>query len=479
MLPQPQRGGKDVAAASRPQAAPILGPAPQPQHLAPPPMPQLPPLTKDARPAAAAQAGDADMWSYRPAAAPRLDLPPFVTGRAAGRAQAPAAGGAHAQGGRPEAHTLPPMPPPLPGLGRGPREADVEVIQDAIKRLLEEVNAAEAQAAQQTRMEDAAVSAGAQTHMPSEQVEYSVDALKMAAQAMRVAGQKAEAMPPPVPQTMPDLPPFVDPAAAVGRPGHPSLARRRAQLLSDAIKAGRIDVRLEPILGLEDQQTRHYEVSVRLRDAIGAPMDVDGSGPDLRGTGLLPLFDSVRVARTAAVARRLEERGKSGSIFSSFNGESVVDEGFLGELAETLHQRASLAAQLVLSFTQNDVRGFAAAEWDSLADMRALGFRFALSDITDLDMDFEALAEQGFAFVKLDADVFLKGLPTANGTIPSSDVCRHLAKLGLTLVVEHIDNEDKLARIFGFGVLLGQGQLFGGPRPVRSDVVSASGTAAA
>ncbi len=133
----------------------------------------------------------------------------------------------------------------------------------------------------------------------------------------------------------------------------------------------------------------------------------------------------------------------------------------------------------MLSFTQADVRGFAAAEWDSLADMRALGFRFALSDITDLDMDFEALAEQGFAFVKLDADVFLKGLPTANGTIPSSDVCRHLAKLGLTLVVEHIDNEDKLARIFGFGVLLGQGQLFGGPRPVRSDVVSASGTVAA
>jgi cyclic-di-GMP phosphodiesterase TipF (flagellum assembly factor) len=476
ILPKPQRSGKEVAAASRPQAGPILGPAPQPQHLAPPPMPQLPPLNKDTRPAAA-QASDGDMWSYRPAA-PRLDLPPFVTGRTSGRGQAPAAGGAHAQGGRPEANTLPPMPPPLPALGRGPREADVEVIQDAIKRLLEEVNAAEAQAAQQTRMEDEAASAGAQTHMPGEQLEYSVDALKMAAQAMRVAGHKAEAMPPPVPQTMPDLPPYVtQPQQWAGQAVHPS--HSRAQLLSDAIKAGRIDVRLEPILGLEDQQTRHYEVSVRLRDATGAPMDVNGSGPDLRGTGLLPLFDSVRVTRTAAVARRLEERGKSGSIFSSFNGESVVDEGFLGELAETLHQRASLAAQLVLSFTQNDVRGFAAAEWDSLADMRALGFRFALSDITDLDMDFEALAEQGFAFVKLDADVFLRGLPTANGVIPSSDVCRHLAKLGLTLVVEHIDNEDKLARIFGFGVLLGQGQLFGGPRPVRSDVVSASGTAAA
>jgi cyclic-di-GMP phosphodiesterase TipF (flagellum assembly factor) len=457
--PQAQRGGKEAAATARGPATPTLGPAPQPQHLAPPPMPNLPPLTKDNRPAAAQ--GEQDYWSYRPAAGPRLDLPPFVTGRASGRAQA-------APGSAPQAgtHTLPPMPPPLPNHGKGPREADVEVIQDAIKRLLLEVNAAEAQA----RMDTVAGAPAQHAPMVSEQVEYSVDALKMAAQAMRVAGQKADTVPPPVPQAAPSMAHFNAQPHQWGQAVNPS--QSRAQMLSDAIKAGRIDVRLEPILGLEDQQTRHYEVSVRLRDVAGAPMEVDGTGPDLRGTGLLPLFDSVRVARTAAVARRLEERGKSGSIFSRFSGESVADEGFLGELAETLHQRASLAAQLVLSFTQADVRGFATAEWDSLADMRALGFRFALSDITDLDMDFEALAEQGFAFVKLDAEVFLKGLPAANGMIPSSDVCRHLAKLGLTLVVERIDNEDKLARIFGFGVLLGQGQLFGGPRPVRSDVTA-------
>ncbi len=96
--------------------------------------------------------------------------------------------------------------------------------------------------------------------------------------------------------------------------------------------------------------------------------------------------------------------------------------------------------------------------------MRALGFRFALSDITDLDMDFEALAEQGFAFVKLDADVFLKGLPTANGMIPSSDVVPPSGQARTRRSWSSISTtRTKLARIFGFGVLLGQGQLFGGP----------------
>ncbi|MGE0024822.1 MAG: hypothetical protein AB7S70_14455, partial [Hyphomicrobium sp.] len=66
----------------------------------------------------------------------------------------------------------------------------------------------------------------------------------------------------------------------------------------------------------------------------------------------------------------------------------------------------------------------------------------------------------------------LEGLPAPSGRISSADVCRHLAQHGMTLVVDHIDDDDKLARVFGFGVLLGQGQLFGGPRPVRAEVAN-------
>ncbi|WP_295555013.1 EAL domain-containing protein [uncultured Hyphomicrobium sp.] len=370
-----------------------------------------------------------------------------------------------------------PVPPSArPAPPSAPRQADVEVIQDAIKRLLEEVNAAE-----QTRNLPPQASASVPPPLPAQHapampspeasIERSIEALRMTAGTMRSAiGADVPAAPPAVaaaPQQQP-APPFT----AGVRPRAASPADARARLMADAISAGRIDVALEPILGLEDQQTRHYEVSVRLRDADGNPLDVAPDGPDLRGTGLLPLFDGVRVARTAAVARRLEDRGKGGSVFSAFSGESVADEHFLGELAETLHLRASLASQLVLSFTQTDVRGFSTPEWDSLADMRALGFRFAISHMTDLDMDFEALAEQGFVFTKLDASVFLNGLPAPSGHISSADVCRHLASHGLTLVVERIDNEEQLARVFGFGVLLGQGQLFGGARPVRAEVAN-------
>lgn len=438
-------------------AVPGLPPLPQPAPVraGPPPLPAGQPP----QPAGAGAPQDEfqDIWSFRPTS-PGQKLPPFVTGRMAGPAE-PALPGAPA---------APPARPPAPPRASSPREADVEVIQDAIKRLLEEVNAAEHARAMPPPLPPNTAKAAS----PDASIERSIEALRMTAGTMRSA-MGAAAPPTPVhaaaPQP-PPLPPFVRGGAPQPRPASPGDAR--ARLMADAISAGRIDVALEPILGLEDQQTRHYEVTVRLRDADGNPLEVTPDGPDLRGTGLLPLFDGVRVTRTAAVARRLEDRGKAGSVFSAFSGESVADEHFLGELAETLHLRASLAAQLVLSFTQTDVRGFSTPEWDSLADMRALGFRFAMSHMTDLDMDFEALAEQGFVFAKLDASVFLEGLPAPSGRIPSSDVCRHLAKHGLTLVVEHIDDDDQLARVFGFGVLLGQGQLFGGARPVRAEVAN-------
>lgn len=472
-MPQPQRAATPPrahgAAPAYPNAAHPGQPPLRTERAAPPPLPTPPPVPSAET---AGQGEDLqDYWSFRPTTG-QQELPPFVTGRVSGR------GAEQAVPEPARSRAAPPATPARPAAPQAsaPREADVEIIQDAIKRLLEEVNAAEQQEARAATAQPAPMQAPRAPAAPEMAVEHSIDALRMTAGSMRAAMGEREAprmsAPPPAPRASapqpPPLPPFVR-GAAPHRPSSPSDAR--ARLMADAISAGRIDVALEPILGLEDQQTRHYEVTVRLRDVDGNPLNVSG-GPDLRGTGLLPLFDGVRITRTAAVARRLEERGKGGSVFSSFSGESVADEHFLGELAETLHQRASLATQLVLSFTQSDVRGFSTPEWDSLADMRALGFRFALSAITDLDMDFEELAEQGFAFVKLDASVFLEGLPAPSGRIPSSDVCRHLAAHGLTLVVERIDNDEQLARVFGFGVLLGQGQLFGGARPVRADVVN-------
>jgi cyclic-di-GMP phosphodiesterase TipF (flagellum assembly factor) len=253
----------------------------------------------------------------------------------------------------------------------------------------------------------------------------------------------------------------------------PKLAR-----IAEAIAAERIEVLLQPIHALSERnKPRHYEVSVRLRMADGAGLEQSEFSRIARGTGLMPRLDAARMLRAARVARRLSERGRQGSVLTALAGESLADEAFLDTAA--LQPGSDGRISLVMSFTQGDVRAFTPVHAEAIGTMAASGFRFALEDLTDLDMDFGRLKAMGFEFVKLDAAVFLEGLPTSGGRIPASDICRYLAEFGLALIVGRIEDDWLLARILGFGVLLGHGTLFGGPKLVKPEIVADRGSAAA
>ncbi len=328
------------------------------------------------------------------------------------------------------------------------------MLQRRIKDMLYQVTVAE-----QAR-ELAATAPAVETAAPSEaSVEASIQALEAAVEAMRQPS--AEAVVPPVyaPQ----------PAEA---------ADPQVQAVREAIAAGRVDVYLEPILGLGDQAMQHYEVSIKLRGADGADLG-GGEGDVLPGRGLLPLFDAERIGRSAAVAERLQARGKGGSVFSRASGEALIEADFTRGLQLDFVARPATARQLILTFSQADIRSFRASEQRAVSALSALGFRFAISALTDLDMNFAAMAQAGFGFVKIDAAVLINGLPHPGGVIPPGDVCRFLADQGFGLIVDGIDSEDMLARVFGFGVLMGQGTLFGGRRPVKANAPPAGGQAAA
>jgi cyclic-di-GMP phosphodiesterase TipF (flagellum assembly factor) len=358
----------------------------------------------------------------------------------------------------------------MPEQPTGPSDYDVEMIQGLIRKLAAEVNAAEA----------ARQSPQARSEQPN--IESSLEALRVTADTMRDVSKppppafgRRKSAPAPIPSPAASFEPAAPwlPMPAVERqPVGPMHARLAA--LAEAITARRADVLLEPILGLEDHRPRHYEVSLRLRDAAGGVLDTDGALESLRAAGLLPVLDATRMARTAQVARRLRERGKTGAVFSEVDGDSLTNDQFLRDFSEAYGARDAFSGQLVLTLAQSAVRRFTRRDWMVVDDLRDLGFQFALQDVTDLDMDFEGLRGHGFAFVKLDADVFLHGLPAPAGTIPASDICRHLAELGLTLIVGAIEDETRLAQVFGFGVLYGQGRLFGGPRPMKAEALAAA-----
>jgi EAL domain-containing protein (putative c-di-GMP-specific phosphodiesterase class I) len=206
-------------------------------------------------------------------------------------------------------------------------------------------------------------------------------------------------------------------------------------------------------------------VSIALRDRDSNLIHLADVASDLSGTGALPLIDSARLVQAAQMARRLAEKGRRGTVLAELNAESLADQHFE---ATSRSEIGAFDGQIVLTLAQAQAHGFTNADWATLARLRSSGLTFALADVTSLDMDFTTLAKAGFVFAKLDAQTFLSGLPIGTGVVPPADICRFLAESGLTVIVQGIAASDELARVHACGVHLGQGQVFGGARQMKT-----------
>jgi cyclic-di-GMP phosphodiesterase TipF (flagellum assembly factor) len=351
----------------------------------------------------------------------------------------------------------PAAPPP------SDRETDLDAVHGMIKRLADEVTEAGEQ------LHDA-------TPAPRREraLSASLNALQSTANAMRAARRKSVEQPaaatpaaPVMPRAAKVMPPPIVPAHA------------RLASLADAVTAGRVDVSLAPIIGLADHKVHYHEVLARPCDERGTPLPVSDRDPQLASAGLLPLLDVTRLRQAAYIARSFAEEGREHCVFASATAESLSTDRFLDELADVYRDREPLSGELVLTFSQADIRTFGGPQWSALTDMRDLGFRFGVEEVTDFDYEFTALCAAGFAFVKLDADALLSGLASPNGVMPAAEVCRNLSELGLTLIVSGIDDEPTRGQVLAAGVPLGQGALFGAPIAAAAEPYRAPGHAAA
>lgn len=338
------------------------------------------------------------------------------------------------------------LTPPAPVSGD--LETDVERIQALVKKLADEISAADDAAERAPRIyargpaKDAAVAT-------------SVEALRETASGMRAANAPPRKRAPQLPLAEQASPP------PLGAP------QSHIAAVADSLVAGRVEVELEPILSLVDQRTSHYEVSVNVLDGEGRRLVHNADFTSLHATGLLPLFDSARLNRSVSVAQRLQDKGKKGRVFSAYSVECLTSPSFLSDARAALQERSAIAAQLVVGLRQSDVRQFSSSEWAAIAELRQLHVVFALDRMSDLDIDLKRLVASGFAFARVDGTQCVTGLRFGGRPVAGGELIRYLTGAGLTVVAENIDTEALLQRLGAAGSQLGQGRVFGGRRAVK------------
>lgn len=336
------------------------------------------------------------------------------------------------------------------------QEGDLEAVQGMIKRLAKEVSLPGESAEQ-------AEPAGPEAEAA---MRASLEALRSTAGTMRSATSKS-----PLNGLRRDR----DSSAPMPPPIAPAHARLSS--IGEAVAAGRMEARLDPIVGLADHQLHHYEVAICPRDEKGVELAVSGQDGQLAKTGLLPLIDGARLKWAAQISRSLAEEGPQNCVFTAVSAESLGSDRFLDDLAKAYRQREALAGELVLTFTMADIRTFGGMEWSALTDMRDLGFRFGLDGVTDLDYEFTALKAAGFSFVALRAADVLKGLNGPGGNVAGADICHQMNSIGLSVIVGGIADEATRTAVVKAGFPLGQGALFGPPATVTAETLSGSAAA--
>lgn len=242
--------------------------------------------------------------------------------------------------------------------------------------------------------------------------------------------------------------------------------------LAAALAAEKVSVFLEPIRSLDRNAPQHYELTLRLRLGDGSEVARESYSAAASGTAVLPLIDTVALVHARRLVWRKMDSDPDGRLFTAVSGETVLSDQFSDDFDRMVARDGAFPKRIVLSLDQADVRLFTEAHLAALRQLSAAGIVFALDAVTDLDMDFDALMRAGFRFVKLDADVFLDGLPVDTARIPAEDICRHLSAAGLLAIVGHIRDRAQLEKLKECGVTMGKGPLFGSPQVMRAEVPS-------
>ena len=264
---------------------------------------------------------------------------------------------------------------------------------------------------------------------------------------------------------------------------HAPQHRQSAALLEtirEALAENRVDLYLQPVVGLPQRRTVFYESFSRLRDETGRVMMPAEYLAVAEPEGLVTSIDNLLLFRCVQIVRRLAKTDKKIGIFCNISTSSLADESFFPQFLDLLAANRDLAGALIFELGQAafDARG--AVEARNMGKLADLGFRFSLDKVVDLDLDFQDLARSDVKFLKIGAQFLLSQLvDTDEGLVLKSmpdlaaqDFASLTRRYGVEIIAEKVEEERQIVDILELDIAYGQGHLFGEPRPIKDAILA-------
>lgn len=274
-------------------------------------------------------------------------------------------------------------------------------------------------------------------------------------------------------------------ATAVGAPARldrqpDHAAARLLDAVREALAENRVDLYLQPVVGLPQRRTVFYESYSRLRDGGGRMIMPAEFLTVAEPEGLVTAIDNLLLFRCVQIVRRLAKQDRKVAIFCNVSLSSLADDGFFPQFLEFLSENKDMASALVFELGQAAFEQRGAVEARNMGKLAELGFRFSIDKVADLDMDFRELQRAEVKFVKIGADLLMEQLVDVDGRpalkslkdLHASDFASLARRYGAEIIAEKVETERQVIDVLELDIGYGQGNLFGEPRAIRDAVLA-------
>lgn len=239
------------------------------------------------------------------------------------------------------------------------------------------------------------------------------------------------------------------------------------ELIRRSLEENRVEVYMQPVVSLPQRRVRFYEALSRLRTEDGTLIMPSQYIRIAEPAGLMSAVDNVLLFRCIQVLRSWSQRSKDIAVFCNLSHETLQDEDFFTQFVEFMQQHRELSSMLIFEIAQSTFAKCGAVEDANLSSLADLGFTFSMDKVTTLDIDFALARQRQVRHFKVPARLLLGDAAKAGSRVHPADLKELLARFGLNLIAERVEQERDVVDLLDYNVDYGQGYLFGEPKPIR------------
>lgn len=247
----------------------------------------------------------------------------------------------------------------------------------------------------------------------------------------------------------------------------------------EALEAGRVDLHLQPIVSLPQRKTYFYESFTRLRDHQGNIIMPAEFLKVAEPAGLVSVVDNLLLLRCVQIVRQLTEKDRQVGIVCNISAHSLRDESFFPQFLDFMRQNSDLSGSVVFEIGHQDFCDRGPVEARNMARLGDFGFQFSIDKVNTLEFDAADMQRSGVKFLKIASATLLSAVHASDhAALPAApdiriiDIAGYLARFGIELIGEKVEDEASVVELVELEAAYAQGHLFGEPRPIREEFLA-------